>query len=111
VLIKLILTYVILRETISNFEIIVISLLIIGLYIAKIWKLVKDKIQRYDPFLETVNYVSWIVVICYYSVLLLEMGISLVKENHWLMLCSLAIWSSKSLHNTHEYFKSSLLHK
>jgi|688.fasta_scaffold765558_1 hypothetical protein len=71
----------------------------IALYINKIWKLLKDKIQKYDPLLESLNFMSSLSVICYYLVLLLEMSNPLVKSNRWFMFCSLVIWSSIAIYN------------
>ena len=76
-----------------------------------IWKLVADKIQKYDSVMEMVNYLSWIVVICYYTVVLLEMNVELIKDNRWLMFCSLVVWSGMAVHNVLEYYKNELLIK
>lgn len=108
---KIILLYVICREPVHDYERIIISLLIIGMHLWLVSKLIIDKIQKYDSVLELAQYLGWVVVICYYCVLLLEIEIELVHENRWMMFLSLVVWSGWAVHNVLEHSRNELILK
>lgn len=68
---KLVLTYSVLKAEISKSERICLSLLVLLPHLLLIWKLLTKKIQRYNAFLESTHYFAWIFIACYNLITLL----------------------------------------
>lgn len=72
-------------------------------------KLLRKKIQKYNPLLETAHYFTCILVSVYNLLTVLENFIPLVAENKWLVILSTFIWSSLAFRNVLGYYKGLLL--
>lgn len=101
--------YAVLKDDVSRAERIGLSLVILVLHLALIWKLLVKKLHKYNPLIDRICYFGWIFIACYNFIILFEIWIKLIADNRWLVFISFFLWSGLAFKNVLEYTKGMLL--